>query len=218
MLLDYLVFVRELPKSFSEIGAMLPSSPALAKVMVDPVTVVPGPRRILEVGPGTGPFTREILGLMRDGDTFVICEINPRFMARLKNSLCNDPNFLRHAERVIFFEGPVQALKAEKQNEKFDVIVSSLPFVNFTPDVVDGIFMQFSRMLKENGVVTFLQYVGVWKLRELLSSNRTRKRVQAVEDVIAKWAARAKNGGEVRKKVSLLNVPPAMSVQLKFAA
>lgn len=214
MVKDYLIFVRELPKSFGQIGAMLPSSSALAKVMVSPLNRYPGARRILEVGPGTGPFTRQILRMMGDEDIFVICEINPRFMDRLKKTLLGDKYYWKHRDRVVFFEGPVQALPGSSINCLFDVIVSSLPFVNFSPEVVDNIFEQFAGMLRPGGMLTFLQYAGVWKFRELFSSKETRKRVRGVEDVIEKWSSRARTDGEVIRKLSLLNFPPALSVQL----
>jgi len=49
---SYLTFIRELPKSFSQIGAMLPSSPALGRAMVRPIREAKRPLNILEVGPG----------------------------------------------------------------------------------------------------------------------------------------------------------------------
>ena len=216
MISDYLIFVRELPKSFNEIGAMLPSSPALGKLMVEPIKRANHPLTILEVGPGTGPFTRQIIKLMGPEDRLVICEINPRFLRRLKATLRCNPDYRRNRDRICFFRGPVQELPNSGLPTAYDVIVSSLPFVNFAPDVVDDILALFRQMTSEGGSLTFLQYLGVCKIRELLSNRPTRVRVKGVEEVLQKWYDEVSEQGEVHRRVSLLNVPPAMAIEFQF--
>ena len=216
MVSDYLVFVRELPRSFGQIGAMLPSSPALAELMVAPIKKANHPLTILEVGPGTGPFTRKIIQLMGPEDRFVICEINPRFLRRLKLTLRRNPYYRKHKERIAFFCGPVQQLPYSELPKRYDVIVSSLPFVNFAPEVVDDILALFRGLTHNGGSLTFLQYVGVCKIRELFSNRRTRMRVRGVEKVVDKWCREVARRGEVRHRVSFLNVPPAKAIEFNF--
>jgi len=100
MINDGLTFIRELPRSYSEIGAMFPSSRYSGKVMVGPIKQAKHPISILEVGPGTGPFTRQILQLMRPKDHLVICELNQRFLDRLKRTLKVRRDFERNRERI----------------------------------------------------------------------------------------------------------------------
>jgi phospholipid N-methyltransferase len=221
---EYFTFIRELPKSFSQIGAMLPSSPALGRAMVRPIREAARPLNILEVGPGTGPFTRQILRLMRPEDRFTICEINPRFLGLLKKNLERNPNYIRHRERVRFFQGPVQALPLagkggnaqETAFEKFDIIVSSLPFSNFTPETVNEILTLFQSMTAENGSVTFCEYIGMRKLSAVFSSRRGKQRLAGVDEVIQKWVDIVERSGEVRKQLSLLNVPPAFAIRFDY--
>ncbi len=216
MVSDYLVFVRELPRSFGEIGAMLPSSPALAELMVAPIKKASHPLTILEVGPGTGPFTRRIIKLMGPEDRFVICEINPRFLERLKKTLSRNPYYRKHQNRISFFQGPVQDLPRSDLPKQYDVIVSSLPFVNFAPEVVDEILALFRKLTREGGSLTFCQYVGVCKIRELFSNQPTRERVQGVENVVDAWCRKVSEKGEVHRRVSFLNVPPAMAIEFCY--
>ena len=54
-------FLTEAVRNFRHTGAVWPSSPILARAMTRSIAEVEGPRRILEVGPGTGPFTKAIL-------------------------------------------------------------------------------------------------------------------------------------------------------------
>lgn len=213
---DYIAFIRELPKSFAQIGAMLPSSPALARALVKPIREATGPISILEVGPGTGPFTRQILKLMGPQDTFTICEINHRFLERLRHNLQRDPHFQRNKDRVFFFEGPVQALPKSSLAHHFDVIVSSLPFSNFTPDTVEEILALFQQLTDDSGTVTFIEYLGVRKFTRVFSTKEGRERADGVDAVIKRWFMKVHNEGQLRTEVSLLNVPPALAIRFDY--
>ncbi len=213
---DYLSFIKELPRSFSEIGAMLPSSRFLGRHMVRPIRQASHPLRILEVGPGTGPFTRQIIELLRPNDEFVICEVNPRFLERLKSSLRSLSGYERNSERIHFFQGPVQELPQEFLGGGFDVIVSSLPLANFSPADVEAIFSLFEGLLAEGGCITFFEYVGVRKIGIPFRSPSGSQRVRQVDQVVKKWCAQAQVSGSIRRNVSFLNLPPAISIELQL--
>jgi phospholipid N-methyltransferase len=53
---DTFRFIRQFLRTPGSIGAVAPSSKYLAKAMVAGVVLEPG-QRLLEFGPGTGPFT-----------------------------------------------------------------------------------------------------------------------------------------------------------------
>jgi phospholipid N-methyltransferase len=216
LVFDYLVFVRELPKSFTQIGAMLPSSQALGKLMVAPVEDHLGPLSILEVGPGTGPFTRQILSLMGPEDVFVICELNPRFLGQLRKTLEKNQDYQKNRKRVHFFLGPVETLLQSDLPTQYDVVVSSLPFVNFAPEKVEEILSLFRRLTRDGGSMTFLQYLGVCRIRELFADRRTKQRVKAVEQVISSWCKKVQKTGQVRRRRSFLNLPPAVSIEFRY--
>src|SRR6266568_3044798 len=61
-------FFRAFRRNFHTTGAILPSSRFLARAMVSDLKGPRGPARILEVGPGTGAVTREIVRLLQDED------------------------------------------------------------------------------------------------------------------------------------------------------
>jgi phosphatidylethanolamine/phosphatidyl-N-methylethanolamine N-methyltransferase len=216
MLYEYLTFMRELPKSFAEIGAMLPSSPFLARLMVKPIARADRPLRILEVGPGTGPFTREILKQMGPDDVFVICEINQRFISRLRKSLEKNEDYSRNRERIYFFEGPVQALPSSGLPKEYEVIVCGLPFYNFGADLVEEIFHLFRTMVTPGGSLTFFHYKGLRKLLALCSTSETRTRLKSVEQVIKCWCNQISTYGQVFRRNSLLNFPPATSIEFAY--
>lgn len=218
---EYLAFLRELPRSFTEIGAMLPSSPLLGRAMVKPLRegakLDRRPLKILEVGPGTGPFTRQILRFMGPEDTFTVCEINARFLHLLQRKLAHNKSFQRNADRVQFVQCPVQELRTQGIGDQFDIIISSLPFSNFMPETVEEILTLFRDMTAEGGRVIFCEYIGLRKISSVFSTPAGRKRVEGVERVIQQWSNRVStDGGEVRKRLSLLNVPPAYAIEFDY--
>lgn len=215
---EYLTFLKELPKSFSQIGAMVPSSPALARLMVRPIKEAYGPLNILEVGPGTGPFTRRIIRLMGPQDKFTICEINSRFLALLKDKLERLPEYKRNQKQISFFEGPVQDLGRNFTQPRFDVIISSLPFSNFSPELVADILDLYRRLLKPDGTLSFFEYVGLRKISAAFSKRDVRDRLEKVDCVINNWFEQIEaDHGVVEKEVSLLNLPPACAIRLNLA-
>lgn len=216
MRFDLLAFLKELPKSYGQIGAMLPSSPCLGRAMIEPIKKAEHPLSILEVGPGTGPFTKQIFELMGPEDKFFICEINPRFMERLKEKFASNPDYLRNKDRIVFYQGPVQELAERYPFHKFDMIVSSLPFSNFSPEMVDELLGLYRGMLAPHGVLSFCEYWGVRKLSTFFSTPSRRERLKGVDQVISDWTSRTEQEGEVITKLSVLNFPPAMAIQFCY--
>ena len=161
---DCLAFIRELPRRFSEIGAMVPSSRYLGKKMVRPIEQALHPLSILEVGPGTGPFTRQIIELMGADDHLVICELNRKFLNRLSQNLQSNSYYKQNKSRIDFFDGSVFDLGGRYQQGSFDVIVSSLPLANFSPEEVDRIFQLFDNLLVDGGSLTFFEYAGLKRI------------------------------------------------------
>ena len=213
---DFITFWRQLNGSFKSIGAVVPSSPVLAHDMVRPLRETRGPRLILEVGPGTGPFTRQILKLMGERDQFVICEINPAFLRQLRDRLRRNRWYQKHSARVRFFEGAVQKLRATEQPKSFDVIVCSVPFTNFTPEVTEDIMATMHHLLARDGKMTFVEYLGGRRLHRLLGSRDDRERVRGVDAVMARWRRNAKRRGQVKTSIALFNVPPAKTIQFDY--
>ncbi len=212
----YLAFYKELSKSFHQIGSVFPSSKSLASVMIRPLEIIQGPRRILEVGPGTGPFTVEILRSMRSEDQLTICEINSALLKQLRSSLESNQDFLEHRSRVTFIEGPVQQLRAGAAETQFDIIVCGLPFSIFKPEVAEEIMKLFHDLLAPSGHLTFFEYWGFRDIFTFINTPANRRRMRAVDRVIQKWQGVAASEGAVSSKVCLTNFPPAKSLDFCF--
>ena len=70
---DKYLFLQQLGNGFSDIGAVFPTGGPAARSLCSEVRRTRGPKRILEVGCGTGPVTE---ALIRRGKTGQGAEIN----------------------------------------------------------------------------------------------------------------------------------------------
>ena len=74
------VFARSWASNPMRVGAISPSSQRLARLITSEITPASAP--VLELGPGTGVFTRALLGRGLREDQLILVECDPRF-ARL---------------------------------------------------------------------------------------------------------------------------------------
>jgi phospholipid N-methyltransferase len=206
---DCAEFLGEFRRNFHTTGAILPSSRFLARALVSEVALPRGPARILEVGPGTGPVTREIARVLQPDDRLVAVEINPKFVRHLRERIQIEPLFKEHAHKIELIEAPVESLPGEGV---YDFIISGLPFNNFPPGQVRAIFRTFVRLLKPGGTMTYFEYLLVRQLKTPFVNHQERRRLRHVGRVIARYVREY----QVRHKRVLVNVPPATVRHLRF--
>jgi phosphatidylethanolamine/phosphatidyl-N-methylethanolamine N-methyltransferase len=202
-----LSFVRQLLKDRRNTGAVLPSSNILAKTMTRAIARREGPKRVLEVGPGTGPFTRAILRSLRDGDEFHIVEISPIFCRRLEEKVLRKFRREHPQIRVQLHCAPIELAKLE---DGFDFIVCGLPFNNFTPQTVRSIFRRLIRLLADGGELTYFEYAGVRAIKGSISNEAGRRRLWRIG--ATNRILKRRHGGH--RELVLGNVPPAIAVRL----
>ncbi len=200
-------FVSQFLTDFHHTGAVLPSSRRLAEVMTRPLQEAPGPKRLLEVGAGSGAFTRRILAALGEGDELHIVELNPIFCRRLESNLITP--FRRDHPRIgIHLHcGPIQTVQLDG---RFDFIVCGLPFNNFPTTVVRSVFRRLLDLLAEGGQLAYFEYAGVRRLAAPLAGPRQRRRLRRLR-AIGQILHRRHAG---RRELVLVNVPPAYAVHL----
>jgi phosphatidylethanolamine/phosphatidyl-N-methylethanolamine N-methyltransferase len=122
-LTDNLRFLRALIARPKNIGAVLPSSPALAQAIArqigDPKT---GP--VLELGPGTGAITQAILGHGVAPDRLTAIEFDPDMAVQLASRY----------PRIQVIQGDAFALAhtlGPHNRAPYGAIISGLPLLNF---------------------------------------------------------------------------------------
>lgn len=178
MIKDQLIFLREFLTEFHTTGTVCSTSPWAAEQMAAPLCGDRASANILEVGAGTGAVTRKIMEHMRDGDTLTVCEINPRLMKALRLRMEKEESFLKHRDRINFFEGAIQDLP---ESESFDVIISALPFLNFTTELVHEIMEKYRRLSNPETTITYYEYIGLRSLGQTFSPPDRKQRLKGLD-------------------------------------
>ncbi len=183
MLARNIEFFRGFLKEFHTTGAVCSTSSIAAKTMCHPLEGNRAPKRILEVGAGTGAVTFQILPLLQPEDSLTICEVNANFADQLQKRLDNSPLYAQHSSRISFFEGYIQELQTQ---EPFDVIICSLPFLNFTVELTDEIFTKLRNLSHESTVLTYYEYIGIRALSKIFSLSKRRARFHQLDSYLSK--------------------------------
>lgn len=167
-----------------------------------------GNRRILEVGPGTGPITKGVLRRLRAGDQFDIVEINDVFCKLLEKELLKKYR-ARHPQVVVkLHNAPIEDAALLTG---YDLIVCGLPFNNFPPKLVRSIFRQLLALLSDTGELVYFEYAGVRAMRAPIAGPEGRARLKRIE-AIGKSLRRNHAGSS---EFILGNFPPAVTIRLK---
>jgi phospholipid N-methyltransferase len=195
-------FLRECRRHFQHTGAILPSSRFLARALVSELRKSRGPARILEVGPGTGSVTREILRQLLPGDRLDAVEINGYFVTRLEQRFAEEPVFQRCRDQVRIIHGAVEDVPGEGV---YDFIVSGLPLNNFSVELVRNIFRVYDRLLRPGGILTYYEYVFIRALKTPFANRRERRRLYRVGRVVNNYI----RNYQIRRERIFINVPPA---------
>lgn len=204
-------FLKQFRDNFRTTGAIAPSSRYLAKAISSRIAGEPGTRRILEVGPGTGPFTDLLIKSLAPGDQLVLVELNDEFVAHLRSRLDSDPTWsccrgqvhLQHCS-VLDMEnlGPYHG------------IVCGLPFNNFEPELVESLLATLIEHLAPGGVFSFFEYLAIRELAAPFVGSEKRTHQAAIAKVLDRYLTQYHCGSD---RV-FWNLPPAVAHHLRKPA
>ncbi|MBN2580698.1 MAG: methyltransferase domain-containing protein [Pirellulales bacterium] len=204
------LFFRECLRNFHTTGAVLPSGEFLGKALVRYVAEpADQPRRILEVGPGTGAVTRRILEAMQPQDTLDLVELNATFVRQLERRMQTDPRFLALGPRLRLHHAAVEELPPE---EPFDIIISGLPLNNFSLKLVRQILEKLFTLLRPGGSLSFFEYIAVRRVKSLVSNRIARQRLRGIDRTVQ----RIRRAHGIARQAVWLNVPPAWVHHLRI--
>lgn len=230
-LADYRLFWQQFRAAYHTTGAVLPSGPSLCAalshfVRVDPdpageaasataangITLgTPRPRRILEVGPGTGVVTAHIARGMRPEDRLTIVELNDQFVERLREQLNSADVYAATRNRIELVHDSVENISDDLP---FDLIISGLPLNNFSVELVSRLLAKMQSLLAPNGVLSFFEYIAIRRMKAAVSPRADRERLRGIETILVSLF----QNFEFRRDMVLLNVPPAWVHHLRKSA
>jgi len=207
----YRLFYSQFRQHFHTTGAIAPSGAALARAITAPLALAPaGGLRVLEVGAGTGVFTRAILRHLGTGDALDVYEINPAFQPFLEACRAEAQVEQRGIACRLHF-ATIAELAASAE---FDFIVSGLPLNNFAPEQVQSLLALFLSHLRPGGVLSYFEYLYIRDLKcALIHDASERTRLRAVGGVVAEFL---RQNPHQQTRVPW-NLPPAVAHHVRRA-
>jgi phospholipid N-methyltransferase len=157
-------FLRKFLRAPGHVASFWPSSRWLAAAMVRDLVLPPG-SAVLELGPGTGPFTAAITAHLRPAPgCYLGIDRDPEFVAVLRSRF---PAFEFCCDDV----ARLAELLAARAHLRPGVVLCGLPLVSMPVPVVDRLLQQVAGLLPPGGVFRTFSYVHTmanpasWKLR-----------------------------------------------------
>ncbi len=145
-------FIQQYWREKKMVGAISPSSPFLAEKMLEHIDFK-NSTVLVEIGPGTGVFTKRIIEKMNSETTLLVFELNKEFYDALQLEISD--------QRVIFINDSAEKLESyliEYSFSKVDYIISSLPLSNFPQRITLKLLRTFQRALIAHGKFIQFQY------------------------------------------------------------
>ncbi len=147
-------FARHVLTNFQSTAAIVPSSRYLARAMVEPLRWKSA-EVVIELGPGTGAMTRELLSFLPQDVLLLAFEINPDFVRYLRGAIDDD--------RLQIVEGSAETAAGELSRrgiERVDGVVSSLGITLMDQPLIDSVFCGLAPFLDESSTMTQYQYLS----------------------------------------------------------
>ncbi|WP_318614537.1 class I SAM-dependent methyltransferase [Sporosarcina sp. YIM B06819] len=148
-----LKFLKEYIKHPRNTGAIAASTSQLAKGMVNGIDFGKA-NCIVEIGPGTGAFTKEIVKRKQPGTLLLLIEINEVFSAVLQERYKHDPS-------IQVINGSAEHIESYLKSSnigEIDYCVSGLPFASLPAKVSANILKNVMELLKPGGQFITFQY------------------------------------------------------------
>ena len=195
---EHLLIASKFLRNPRTVGAVSASSKAMAREMVREIPT-DKPVNVVELGPGTGSFTRAIVERIAPGSRFLAIELDGEFVERCaragrQSSLCWHP--LRS------WSISSRSATCSPSNH----IVSGLPFASLPVDVSRKVMDGIQHTLRPGGTFTTFQYLhGYW-----MPPGRTFRREMSVrmgaphrQLVLKNFPIRSSSPGRVQQRAEL---------------
>ncbi len=145
-------FFKGMLRDPMHVGALSPCSKFVAREITKHVVAFTQKNKtvhVLEIGAGTGEFTRELGRIFEhfDGDYKVdAVEIDRAYGNILQEQFADNDRIAIHCADITQWQ----------TDEKYDVIITSVPFTNLTKEQVKGILRSYERLLKPGGIISYV--------------------------------------------------------------
>lgn len=164
---DSLMFLGQMAKRWRTTGAVLPSGRRLSRAMADAVGEVADGQVILELGPGTGVFSRELQKRYPKA-RIVAVEVNDDFAARLEANVPGITVVRGCASKLLD-----HLSKLGLARENVAAVVSGLPLLSLPDDLPQRILASVASVLLPGRLyVQFTYSQKAWKRFDVVGFHR----------------------------------------------
>jgi phospholipid N-methyltransferase len=184
-----ITFLKEFLHKPAEIGSLIPSSPFLGEAVARKARVAEADT-VVELGPGTGSVTREVVKLLKPDATFFSMEVNPEFVQVMREEF---PAYACYEDSA----ANVGEYLEKHGRTSCDSVVSGLPFASLPEPLTDELIAAIHDALRPGGTFATYTYVSS---RPLPSAGRFRAKLTEFF------------GSYETSHVVWFNVPPAIVV------
>lgn len=148
---EYVDFLRLFITRPGRIGALCPSSIAMAEAMMENCPLSSA-SVVVELGPGTGAFTERILGKLSPKTAFLPIELDPACVSLLTERFPGLKVYCDSAERL-------PELLKQAGHAHVDCVISGLPWANMPAHAQRRILEAVVQTLRPNGVFNTFTYL-----------------------------------------------------------
>ncbi len=157
-----LAFLGQIARHWRQTGAIVPSGPSLAKQMARAIGLLKPQDVIVELGPGTGVFTRE-LAKRYPNHRIIAVEFNPVFVRRLQTELPEATVIQGCASRL-----PYLLREAGIDPHQVGAVVSGLPLLSLGRDLSHRVLIAIGDTLRPGArYVQFTYNRRAWRKFDL---------------------------------------------------
>ena len=154
---EHALLVSRFLRSPATIGAVAASSRTMARRMVEHLPA-DRPLRIVELGPGTGPFTNAIVGRVHRDSRILAIDRERTFVEWVRERWPSVECVLASAEHL-------EELLAGRGLGAIDHVISGLPFASLPLAMTRRILDSLARTLRPAGTFTTFQYAHAFGLK-----------------------------------------------------
>ena len=192
---EHAMLVGRFLRSPNTVGAVAASSRAMAKMMVGHLPT-DKPLNIVELGPGTGPFTNAMVQRVHAKSRILAIDREPTFVEWVRQRWPS-------VDCVCASAVDLARLVAERRMAPLDHIISGLPFASLPVDDTQKILDGIQQTLRPGGTFTTFQYLHGYGLRPGRVFRRTMSE---------------RMGGPPHRRFVLRNFPFAFILTWKYQA
>ncbi len=189
------------------VGAILPSSKHLAARISKHIKTAQTSKigcNFLEIGPGTGEFTYDIVKKLRPQDTLDLVEYDKRFCKILRQRFGHLKNVhIRH----------ISITDWKPDGYKYDGVVSGLPLNAFSSEMVNKIYEKFLEVTKEGAHLSYFEYPFLANIKKAFLSKKEKSDLNGVLNIKDEFYKKFKGTSEIE----WLNIPPAIAKHCKIS-